>query len=123
MKSVRRQSSESELDDMEDPADEGDRRSSDDWASLTQILGLNSPAAANQPAYRADELARQLGTDPQTLHRYESLGLLRPVTGADEPLYSNADRTRMRIALLGELLGISSEDVLRLAEHYTARSA
>lgn len=105
---------------MEEPADEGDRGTSgDNGAGVTRLLGLDEPTAAIQATYRADELLREFEIDRETLRRYEALGLVRPAAGDGEPSYSSADRTRLRVALLGRLLGIPDEEVSRLAEHYT----
>lgn len=109
---------------MEDSAEKGNwSSSSGDQHRLTLLLGLDDTSDEWRRTYRADDLSREFRTDRQALRGYEKLGLLRPTTDGDGPLYSSTDRTRLRIALLGELLGLSSDDVARLVDHYTSGEA
>jgi DNA-binding transcriptional MerR regulator len=77
--------------------------------------------------FRIGEVAEQVGVTPRTIRYYEELGLL----GGDDSrhkgahrYYSEADVARLReLIRLRDLLGLSLEELVALAEAEEARAA
>jgi DNA-binding transcriptional MerR regulator len=85
-----------------------------------------SAAAAPERPLRIGELAELTGTTPRTIRYYEEIGLLSAAEDREQGkrrLYTQADVERMReLIRLKDLLGLSLEDLKRLAEAETARA-
>ena len=85
-----------------------------------------SAAAAAERVLRIGELAELTGTTTRTIRYYEEIGLLSEA--ADRPqgkrrLYTDADVERLReLFRLRDLLGLSLDDLKRLAEAESARA-
>jgi DNA-binding transcriptional MerR regulator len=83
--------------------------------------------AAAERAYRIGEVAAELGITTRTIRYYEEVGLLGRAVGREKGehrLYSEADVTRLReLIRLRDLLGLSLEELLDLAETVEARAA
>lgn len=63
-----------------------------------------------QTHYTIRELANEFDVTTRTLRFYEEKGLLSPSRENQTRLYSNTDRTRLRLILRGKRLGLSLED-------------
>jgi DNA-binding transcriptional MerR regulator len=80
----------------------------------------------DEPRYRIGEAADRAGVTPRTIRYYEERGLLgsastRPKGG--HRLYTEADVTRLaELIRLRDLLGLSLEDLVELAEAEEARA-
>ena len=74
----------------------------------------------DQPLYAIGVVARLVQVHPQTLRRYDDLGLVKPVRRSGRRLYSRRDIDRLRqIVRLTDDLGINLaavEVILRLTE-------
>jgi DNA-binding transcriptional MerR regulator len=80
-----------------------------------------------EPAYRIGEVAERVGVTTRTIRYYEERGLLGHSTtrpkGAHR-LYGEADVVRLQeLIRLRDLLGLSIEELVELAEAEEARSA
>ena len=86
--------------------------------------GLPHP---DQPCYAIGVAARLVRLHPQTLRRYEELGLIKPARLSGRRFYSQRDIDRLRqIVRLTEELGINLagvEVILRLKEQLLALQA
>ena len=60
--------------------------------------------------YSIRELANEFNVSTRTLRFYEEKGLLEPKRTKQNRIYSNADRTRLRLILRGKRLGLSLEE-------------
>ena len=82
--------------------------------------------ATEQRPLRIGEVAERVGVTPRTIRYYEELGLLGGagrVKGAHR-LYSDADVARLsELIRLRDLLGLSLEELVTLAEAEEARAA
>lgn len=69
---------------------------------------------------RIGELARQAGVSVRTLHYYEELGLVQPVTRteSDYRLYDQAALQRLRTIKQMKLLGLRLAEIRHLTETY-----
>ena len=85
-----------------------------------------SPAATADRPLRIGEVADLTGTTPRTIRYYEELGLLRESEDrahGKRRLYTQADVDQLReLIRLRDLLGLSLDDLGRLAEAETARA-
>jgi MerR family transcriptional regulator, repressor of the yfmOP operon len=85
-----------------------------------------SPTAAPERLLRIGEVAELTGTTPRTIRYYEEIGLLTEAEGrvqGKRRLYGEADVERLReLIRLKSLLGLSLDDLKRLAEAESARA-
>ncbi|HEY3921557.1 MAG TPA: MerR family transcriptional regulator [Gaiellaceae bacterium] len=83
-------------------------------------------SATAERGYRIGEVAEQLGITTRTIRYYEEVGLLGRAPGREKGehrLYSEGDVTRLReLIRLRDLLGLSLEELLDLAETQEARA-
>ena len=88
------------------------------------VPGLPRP---DQPCYAISVVAQLVRLHPQTLRRYEELGLIKPARHSGRRLYSQRDIDRLcQIVYLTDGLGINlagAEVVLRLKEQLLALQA
>src|SRR5580765_4250219 len=83
-------------------------------------------AQTQQHSYRIGEAAERVGVTTRTIRYYEELGLLGAAGRAKgaHRLYTDADVTRLaELIRLRDLLGLSLEELVALAEAEEARAA
>ncbi len=68
--------------------------------------------------YSIRQLSREFGITPRTLRFYEDKGLLAPARRGSTRLYSDRDRTRLRLALRGKRLGFSLQECSEIIDLY-----
>ena len=71
------------------------------------------------------ELAREFDVTPRAIRFYEDQGLLAPTragTGGRQRVYSQRDRTRLKLTLRGKRLGLSLSEVRDLVDMYESPS-
>jgi MerR family transcriptional regulator, repressor of the yfmOP operon len=79
----------------------------------------------SEQRYRIGEVAERAGVTTRTIRYYEELGLLGPAerTKGSHRLYNDADVTRLQeLIRLRDLLGLSLDEVVALAEAEEARA-
>jgi DNA-binding transcriptional MerR regulator len=69
-------------------------------------------------SHSIQELAREFGVTSRTLRFYESQGLLSPGRRGSTRVYSERDRTRLKLALRGRRLGLSVEECKEIIDMY-----
>lgn len=69
-------------------------------------------------AYSIQQLSREFSVTPRTLRFYEGKGLLAPARRGSTRLYSDRDRTRLRLALSGKRLGFSLQECREIIDLY-----
>jgi len=78
----------------------------------------------DEPCYAIGVAAKLVNLHPQTLRRYEELGLIKPARSSGRRLYSRRDIDRLRkIVSLTEELGVNLagvEIILRMSEQLEA---
>lgn len=75
--------------------------------------------------YTIGELAREFDITPRTIRFYEDQGLLAPQrtgAGGRQRVYSQRDRTRLKLTLRGKRLGLSLSEVRDLIDMYDSPS-
>lgn len=73
------------------------------------------------PSFSISELAREFDVTARTIRFYEDQGLLAPKrtgTGGRQRVYSQRDRTRLKLTLRGKRLGLSLAEVKALVDMY-----
>ncbi len=69
-------------------------------------------------SYSITELSREFDATPRTLRFYEDQGLLNPGRRGQTRVYSDRDRTRLKLALRGRRLGLTVEECKEIIDMY-----
>ncbi|MDE2158857.1 MAG: MerR family DNA-binding transcriptional regulator, partial [Burkholderiales bacterium] len=64
------------------------------------------------------ELAAEFDITPRAIRFYEDMGLLAPQRAGRNRVYTQRDRTRLKLTLRGKRLGLSLLEVKRLVDMY-----
>ena len=68
------------------------------------------------------ELAQEFDITPRAIRFYEDVGLLEPSRAVRNRVYTQRDRTRLKLTLRGKRLGLSLLEVKRLVDMYDSPS-
>jgi DNA-binding transcriptional MerR regulator len=68
--------------------------------------------------FSIQQLSREFGVTPRALRFYESKGILHPARRGQTRLFSERDRTRLKLVLRGKRLGFSLEECLEIMDMY-----
>lgn len=71
--------------------------------------------------YNISDLAREFDLTPRAMRFYEDMGLLQPSRGGPggrQRVYSNRDRTRLKLTLRAKRLGLSLTEARELIDMY-----
>ena len=71
-----------------------------------------------QRLYTITQLTQEFGVTTRTLRFYEAQGLLSPQRRGRQRLYSQADRTRLKLILRGKRLGFSLSEISEIITMY-----
>lgn len=77
------------------------------------------------PTFTITELAREFDVTPRAIRFYEDQGLLAPSrtgAGGRQRVYTQRDRTRLKLTLRGKRLGLSLSEVRELVDMYESPS-
>jgi DNA-binding transcriptional MerR regulator len=92
-----------------------------------RVSAPRTTAETSDHSYRIGDVAERVGVTPRTIRYYEELGLLGAAAArvkGRHRLYTEADITRLEeLIRLRDLLGLSLEELLALAEVEEARAA
>lgn len=72
-------------------------------------------------SYSIQQLAQEFDVTPRALRFYEDKGLIAPARRGTTRLYSDRDRTRLRLALRGRRLGFSLEECREIIDMYNPK--
>ena len=64
------------------------------------------------------ELAQEFDVTPRAIRFYEDMGLLEPSREGRNRVYSQRDRTRLKLTLRGKRLGLTLSEIKQLVEMY-----
>ncbi len=64
------------------------------------------------------ELADEFDVTPRAIRFYEDVGLLEPARAGRNRVYSQRDRTRLKLTLRGKRLGLSLQEIKQLVDMY-----
>ena len=68
------------------------------------------------------ELAQEFDITPRAIRFYEDVGLLEPSRAGRNRVYTQRDRTRLKLTLRGKRLGLSLQEVKGLVDMYDSPS-
>jgi DNA-binding transcriptional MerR regulator len=68
------------------------------------------------------ELAHEFDVTPRAIRFYEDMGLLEPARDGRNRVYTQRDRTRLKLTLRGKRLGLSLQEVKQLVDMYESPS-
>jgi len=68
--------------------------------------------------YTITSLSKQFDITPRTLRFYEHKGILNPERRGQTRVYSDHDRTRLKLTLRGKRLGLSLEECREIIDMY-----
>lgn len=68
------------------------------------------------------ELAAEFDITPRAIRFYEDMGLLEPGRAGRNRVYTQRDRTRLKLTLRGKRLGLSLQEVKQLVDMYDSES-
>jgi DNA-binding transcriptional MerR regulator len=91
------------------------------------LAETSAHAPAARPArdtrvYTITELAHEFDITPRAIRFYEDVGLLTPTRVGRNRVYSQRDRTRLKLTLRGKRLGLSLQEIKQLVEMYDSPS-
>ena len=77
-------------------------------------------ATKKEPAgpYTITELAHEFDITPRAIRFYEDVGLLEPGREGRNRVYTQRDRTRLKLTLRGKRLGLSLSEIKQLVDMY-----
>ena len=68
--------------------------------------------------YSISQLSKEFDITTRSIRHYEDIGLLFPARRGQTRIYSQGDRTRLRLILRGKRLGLSLEDSREIIDMY-----
>lgn len=88
-------------------------------ASTAARAASSEISLENSETYaRIGDVARNFGVTLRALRFYEDKGLLQPERNGNTRLYTQRDRTRLRLILLGRRVGFSLREVKQMLDLY-----
>ena len=83
---------------------------------------LPEVSEAAGPLFNITELAAEFDITPRAIRFYEDMGLLTPARAGRNRVYTQRDRTRLKLTLRGKRLGLSLQEVKQLVDMYDSHS-
>lgn len=87
-------------------------------AALAADLESGDAAALADASFTITDLAREFDITPRAIRFYEDVGLLAPARRGRQRVYSQRDRTRLKLTLRGKRLGLSLVEIRELVDMY-----
>ena len=78
--------------------------------------------AASPRSFTITELAAEFDVTPRAIRFYEDVGLLTPQRAGRNRVYTQRDRTRLKLTLRGKRLGLSLSEIKQLVDMYDSAS-
>lgn len=80
------------------------------------------PQAAAARRFTITELAAEFDVTPRAIRFYEDVGLLEPQRAGRNRVYTQRDRTRLKLTLRGKRLGLALSEIKQLVDMYDSPS-
>ena len=78
--------------------------------------------ARDARTFTITELANEFDITPRAIRFYEDVGLLTPARAGRNRIYTQRDRTRLKLTLRGKRLGLSLQEIKQLVQMYDSPS-
>jgi DNA-binding transcriptional MerR regulator len=92
-----------------------------DSTTATRAKARAAPARDGR-MFTITELAQEFDVTPRAIRFYEDMGLLTPTRAGRNRVYSQRDRTRLKLTLRGKRLGLSLLEIKQLVDLYDSPS-
>jgi DNA-binding transcriptional MerR regulator len=79
-------------------------------------------AKSASKSFTITELAAEFDVTPRAIRFYEDVGLLEPERSGRNRVYSQRERTRLKLTLRGKRLGLSLQEIKQLVHMYDSPS-
>lgn len=79
---------------------------------------VSEPKPVEPNEYSISELAREFDVTPRTIRFYEAEGLLAPRREGQRRIYTQRDRTRLKLTLRGKRLGLALSEIREIVDMY-----
>ena len=84
---------------------------------------VKAPSAKSAAkTFTITELAAEFDVTPRAIRFYEDVGLLEPQRAGRNRVYSQRERTRLKLTLRGKRLGLSLQEIKQLVDMYDSPS-
>ena len=83
---------------------------------------MAEPSRQSARTYTITELAVEFDITPRAIRFYEDVGLLTPARAGRNRVYTQRDRTRLKLTLRGKRLGLSLSEIKQLVDMYDSPS-
>ena len=83
---------------------------------------MAEPQRSAARTYTITELASEFDITARAIRFYEDVGLLTPARAGRNRVYTQRDRTRLKLTLRGKRLGLSLSEIKQLVDMYDSRS-
>jgi len=77
---------------------------------------------SQKETFTITELAHEFDVTPRAIRFYEDVGLLEPARSGRNRVYTQRDRTRLKLTLRGKRLGLALAEVKQLVDLYDSPS-
>ena len=81
-----------------------------------------APGKGTAKSFTITELAAEFDVTPRAIRFYEDVGLLEPGRAGRNRVYSQRERTRLKLTLRGKRLGLSLQEIKQLVDMYDSPS-
>jgi len=81
-----------------------------------------SPQRTPASTFTIAELAEEFDVTPRAIRFYEDVGLLEPGRAGRNRVYTQRDRTRLKLTLRGKRLGLSLSEIKQLVDMYDSEA-
>lgn len=103
------------------------RKSTKATAANPAQAAVRMPAVSAKPraaaqAFTISELAAEFDITSRAIRFYEDVGLLTPGRAGRNRVYTQRDRTRLKLTLRGKRLGLSLQEIKQLVDMYDSPS-
>ena len=85
--------------------------------SRAPATAANAPTEATRQ-FTITDLAQEFDITPRAIRFYEDMGLLEPARAGRNRVYTQRDRTRVKLTLRGKRLGLSLQEIKQLVDMY-----
>ena len=85
---------------------------------MTVAMTVGERTSEGAKTFTITELAQEFDITPRAIRFYEDVGLLEPGRTGRHRIYSQRDRTRLKLTLRGKRLGLSLSEVKQLVDMY-----
>ncbi len=90
---------------------------------MTSRKPVSAAAEPQQTTFTITELAAEFDITPRAIRFYEEAGLLEPSRKGRNRVYSQRDRTRLKLTLRGKRLGLPLQEIKELVDMYDSQSS